>query len=100
MIKLLSVFFICSCFLLPAQVIDNNAGFRMVNADHYVRLHFDNDYFSKSDAYYTQGVNIEWVTPALKKNPVNRILFLPRQGMHQYGLALEHNAYTPTNIGA
>ena len=90
--------FVCIHGIALGQAIDNTASFRMVNSDHYIRLHYENDYFSGTDEYYTQGVNVEWMTPVFKKNPINRILILPKEGTHQFGIALDHNAYTPTSI--
>ncbi len=94
---LLVSFCFLHCFAF-AQVIDNNASFRIVNANHYIRIHYENDYFSGTDEYYTQGVNVEFVAPALKKNPLNKLLLLPKAGIHQFGIALDHAAYTPTSI--
>ena len=99
MSKFISLVLLClvHCFAF-AQVIDNNASFRLVNAAHYLRIHYENDYFSGSDQYYTQGVNVELVAPVLTKNPVNKMLILPKRGTRQFGIALDHAAYTPTSI--
>jgi len=95
---LLALSFAFIPYLISAQVIDNTASFRMVDVDRYIRIHYENDYFSGTDEYYTQGVNVEWMAPAFKKNPLNHILILPKAGTHQYGIAVEHNAFTPTSI--
>jgi lipid A 3-O-deacylase len=81
-----------------AQVIDNTSSVRMMSSDTYVRLHYENDYFSKSDQYYTQGMNLEFVSKGLKKNPLNIALFIPKNDSTLFGLAIEHNAYTSTSI--
>ncbi|MEO6167347.1 MAG: lipid A deacylase LpxR family protein [Chitinophagales bacterium] len=82
-----------------SQVINNTASFSNINSDNYFRIYYDNDYFTATDQYYTQGINIEFVHPALKKFPVSKILLRKRNSSVKYGLAIEHNAYTPTSIG-
>jgi hypothetical protein len=81
-----------------AQAIDNGASYRMQPAKRSIRFQYDNDYFSESDEYYTQGMNLEWISPGLKKNPLARLLIMPEGNTNGYGLAIEHNAYTPTTI--
>ncbi|GAB4035908.1 lipid A deacylase LpxR family protein [Spirosoma jeollabukense] len=81
-----------------AQRIDNTASFRQMNQDSYVRLHYDNDYFTATDYYYTQGYNVEVVNPALRKNPLTKLLIKATGNQVQYGLAFEHFGFTPTII--
>lgn len=91
-----------SLFLLSivgrAQTIDNTLSFKNINSDKYLRLNFENDYFAASDFYYTQGVHLELVSPALSKCPLNNLLIDPLSGYHKYGMAIEHDIFTPTNI--
>jgi hypothetical protein len=90
-------------FVFPSyafsQVVINTAAFNNLPGDTYFRIYYDNDYFTATDQYYTQGINIEFVHPSLKKFPVSKILFGMRGSKSKYGLAIEHNAYTPTSIG-
>ncbi len=94
----LCVYLICTTTF--SQVIDNTASFRMTDEKKSIRLYYDNDYFSGSDEYYTQGINLEIVSPSLKKNPITRLLIAPQENVNQFGLAIEHNAYTPTSISS
>ncbi|MCY7353275.1 MAG: lipid A deacylase LpxR family protein [Cytophagaceae bacterium] len=91
------------CCLLPvlslAQRIDNTASYRDLGGEKYIRLHYDNDFFTASDFYYTQGYSFEVVHPALKKNPLSKALLRLKGGTTKYGLAFEHFGFTPTNIG-
>lgn len=82
-----------------AQRIDQTASFRNIEGEKYVRLHYDNDFFAKSDYYYTQGYSFEVVTPGLRKNPLNKIL-LSKGRSTKYGLAFEHYGFTPTSISS
>jgi lipid A 3-O-deacylase len=92
----------CCIYLISttafSQTIDNTASFRMSPAESLLRLHYGNDYFTGSDEYYTQGMNLEFISPALKRNPLSRLLIIPKENNNQLGLAIEHNAYTPTSI--
>ena len=85
-------------FLTYSQAVDNMASFRMMQTDKYMRLHYENDYFSKSDRYYTQGVHHEFVSPLFGRYLWNRFLLGTRTGTRLYGIGLEHNAYTPASI--
>lgn len=83
---------------VQAQAIDNSFAYKSINSDKYLRANYDNDYFSARDRFYTQGVHIEFVHPVFRHNPVN-ILFPTFRGVHtKYGIAIEHDAYTPTSI--
>lgn len=92
-------FWLClACVIVHAQTIDNMASFRMMNADRYIRLHYENDYFTATDYYYTQGIHLEVVDPSYKKFPLTRLLVRQKEGTNQFGISLEHNGYTPTSI--
>lgn len=80
-----------------AQVIDNTASFRAVDADRYVRIHYENDLFTGTDRYYSQGINTEFVHPMFNKFFLHRILLKGKEAQ-QMGIALEHNSFTPSNI--
>lgn len=84
---------------VSAQKINHTSAFRDTEGDHYFRFNYDNDYFSSSDENYTQGYNIEFVAPALIKNPINHILFKNPDWANKYGLSIEHIGYTPNKIG-
>ena len=86
--------------VLLAQKIDNTAAFRAINTEKYIRLHYDNDYFSATDENYTQGYVMELVLPFLKKNPINNLLIIPEASRIQFGLAVEHIGFTPPTIGS
>ncbi len=81
-----------------AQVIDNTSSFRNIQSDKYFRFHYENDFFSAADWYYSQGVNLELVNPALRKFPLSKILLHPKGGNIKYGISLEQDVYTPTSI--
>ena len=88
------------CTFSQAQVIDNTSSIKNNESDKYFRFHYDNDYFTATDAYYTQGITLELVHPVLKYNPLNKLLFKPKQSDAKYGIRFDHYGYTPTSISS
>ena len=92
-----SLFFSLLARTMCGQVIDQTASFRALDANTYIRVHYENDFFTATDYYYTQGINLEVVHPAFQKFFLNKLLI--SVGSHrQAGIAIEHNGYTPTSI--
>jgi hypothetical protein len=85
-------------FLANAQAIDNTESFRSINSDKYFRVYYENDFFTGKDRDYTQGIYIEKVHPAIRHFFLTKILWHPKNGSLKYGLAIEHDAYTPNYI--
>ena len=93
------VFFaILGCLYGNAQLIDNTSTFRNINNKSYFRFHYDNDYFTKTDYYYSQGITLEYVHPGLKKFPVSKLLLKPFNSDTRYGITFNLFGYTPTSI--
>jgi hypothetical protein len=94
--------FLILILLLPqvsfSQRIDNLASYRNVTGEKYFRIHYDNDFYGKTDYYYTQGYNFEFVNPGLRKNPLSRILLRLNNSRIKYGISFEHYGFTPTSI--
>lgn len=81
-----------------AQVIDNTSTFKTLPAKNYFRFQYDNDYFTKADEYYSQGISFEYVHPGLKGFPLTKLLLKPRNSDLVYGIGLNIFGYTPTSI--
>ena len=94
----LFVFLSLTPITLIGQKIDNMASFRDIKNDHYFRFNYDNDYFTKTDNYYTQGINIEYVHPVLQKFPLTGLLAKLPGSNYKYGLSIDLAGYTPTSI--
>jgi lipid A 3-O-deacylase len=61
-------------------------------------LTFDNDIFNNTDYYYTNGVNIELITPIAKQSPISKILIGSNKSqINLFGFSIMQNIYTPTN---
>jgi len=94
----LFLFLLFAVSFVSGQVIDNISVCRNVASDNYFRFTYENDFFTATDYYYTQGINLEFVNPALKRNPVAKILLKPATAEVKYGLSVEHDGYTPLSI--
>lgn len=94
--RVVCILFACFlCISAFSQKIDNMASFREVKGERYFRVNYDNDYFATTDENYTQGYSFEMVSPALLKNPINKILLKHNNSEVRAGVAFEHNGFTP-----
>ncbi|XZF15300.1 lipid A deacylase LpxR family protein [Chitinophagaceae bacterium MMS25-I14] len=84
-------------FYADGQAVDNTTLARSMHDSSCLRIYYENDYFTATDYYYTQGIHLEVINPVFRKNPLSGLLIKPRNAIIQYGLALEHNAYTPVD---
>jgi lipid A 3-O-deacylase len=100
--KILCVLFVLNglWYQCGAQAIDNALSFKNINSDSYFRLNYENDFFSATDIYYTQGIHVELVAPWVRQFPMSRLLFAPHYSNVRYGIGLEHDGYTPTSISS
>lgn len=80
------------------QRVENTSSYRNIGAEHYVRVNYENDFFALSDEYYTQGVNIEFVAPAMAKFPLAKLLYQNKHLPTRTGISIEHQGFTPSNI--
>lgn len=91
-------FFSCFTITAKAQLIENTTTFRSINHNSYFRFHYDNDYFTKTDEYYSQGITFDIVHQSLKKNPLSKLLIKPYTATPKYGVTFNLFGYTPTSI--
>ena len=100
-IKTLSlVLLTCCCLIANAQLTDNTSTFRKINHNSYFRFHYDNDYFTKTDEYYTQGITFEYVHPSIKNFLPAKLLWKPFKTTPQFGVTFNLFGYTPTSIAS
>lgn len=83
---------------VKGQNVDNVTSMRSANTGKEIRFYYDNDFFTAQDYYYTQGINLEYLHPALSKNPLNFLLIKIKEGRKEYGISVEHNVFTPSSI--
>lgn len=84
--------------LSSGQQIDNTLSHSSFNSDGYIRFTYDNDFFTAIDRYYTQGIHLEVAAPVFKKAFYRNAFISPFRGDKVSGAAIQHNAYTPSNI--
>jgi lipid A 3-O-deacylase len=71
----------------------------VVAQDHLVRIQYDNDFFSATDQYYTQGVRMEYIAPVFERSPVRHVLLRPQNATASYaGIAIQRDGFTPSGI--
>ena len=80
------------------QKIDNLVSYRDIKSERYFRFNYENDFFSATDKNYTQGYNLELITPSLEANPLNHLLFKTKNAETKYGLSIEHIGFTPSDF--
>ena len=83
---------------LCAQAISTVGIERSPQRDAWWRLVYDNDFFTATDKYFTQGMEIEIVTPALRRWPSRHLLIAPRSSVTRYGIAYEDDGYTASDL--
>lgn len=91
---------VCCGIITKAQLIDNSSTFRSINRNSYFRFHYDNDYFTKTDEYYSQGITLDYLNPTVKKFLFSKLLWKPYKTDAQYGLTFNLFGYTPTTIAS
>ena len=65
----------------------------------YFSFNYDNDFFSATDRYYTQGVYLEYIAPFLRNSIPARILpKLKHSNQNYYGIIAEQDCFTPGSI--
>ncbi len=70
-----------------------------IQPERYYKLNYDNDFFSATDRYYTQGIYMELIMPCLKKSPLSKLLIpLDKKAINFYGIIAEQDVFTPRSI--
>jgi lipid A 3-O-deacylase len=66
-----------------------------LSREQYFRLQVDNDLLDNTDRFYTNGILLEYIGPALSRSPLSK-LAIPywHQGINYYGMSLVQNMYT------
>jgi lipid A 3-O-deacylase len=90
--------------LLPfysfGQAISNANSFKNIARDGYLRVCYENDFFTAIDEYYTQGIDMELVLPQFSRLITNKVLINPHFTYTRYGVGFQHNGYTPSSISS
>lgn len=73
---------------------------RDVQREGFWRITYDNDFFTATDYYFTQGIHVEAVNPIFHRSRVSRVLMMPGGTAQRVGLAYEDDGYTSTDLKA
>lgn len=69
-----------------------------ISANKFIRLNYENDFFTQTDEYYTQGIKLESVDPVFRYSPIMWLLPNLSHSNIQYGLSAVQDCFTPTSI--
>lgn len=83
-----------------SQLIDNSSSFSHIQAKKYLRFHYDNDFFTNTDHYYTQGITLELVHPSFRQSLLHKLLWKIKDSSAQSGISFNLFGYTPTSINS
>lgn len=82
-----------------AQSDSTTSEIKISKPESYFRVNYDNDFFSATDRYYTQGIYLEFIFPFIKKSPLSKLLIpLNKNSINYYGINLEQDGFTPRSI--
>jgi hypothetical protein len=91
----------CVTATLSAQEITLSGVERDISAPSSWRLAYDNDFFTATDRYFTQGIMLEVTTPRLSQLPILRWLPRPRgSSVLRHTIAYEDYGYTASDLKA
>ncbi len=95
--RLLVILFLFSGLKFFPQLADSlNA---TPKTENYFSVRYDNDFFSATDRYYTQGIRVNLVHPAIRHSPFSHTLIrLSKTALNYYGLQLQQDVFTPVSI--
>lgn len=81
---------------LPGHFNSNTLSVSTISAERRVWLQFENDIFSNTDRYYTNGIVFGFSTPGLSTLPISRLMpNAPHNGDISSSLSLHQSMYTP-----
>ena len=70
-----------------------------LKTERYFRFNYDNDFFSATDRYYTQGIYLQLIMPFIKKSPLSKLLIpINKNALNYYGINFEQDGFTPRSI--
>ncbi len=93
-------FFLALCFLSRFNGFSQNDSINKSNKlENYFSLNYDNDFFSATDRYYTQGIVLTLIHPVVRYFPFSYILIkLNKNARNYYGFHAEQDVFTPKSI--
>src|SRR5580698_1859191 len=88
----------CTIILIPCAFAQKDSSDVKISTNKFVRLNYENDFFTQTDDYYTQGIKLESIDPAFRYSPFMWLLPRLSNSTVQYGLSAVQDCFTPTSI--
>ena len=99
LMRLLLLLFLCLTGLLVRAAPAPADTLRPLSPARLLRYTYANDLFFRTDYYFTQGMTLTLVLPALGRLPVRHLLAAgPRGSTQQHGITLRYDGFTPLRI--
>ena len=89
-------------FLITTSLIgqSNENTTSIIGENRYVEFKFQNDFFFKTDYYYSNGLVFNFIFPDFSKSPVSKILIpVKKESLDYYGISIVQELYTPIHTG-
>ena len=83
---------------VSAQTVNTQGIERNIQGNHALTINYENDLFTGTDYYHTQGFQLNYAAPLFHKKWFTNALLLFKGSPQQVGLGFEQNNYTPTNL--
>jgi len=93
---ILKIVFVATLQLLFGTIITAQKEPSKTGSDHYIELKFQNDFFYKTDRYYSNGLVFNFIFPKIEKSPLSKILIpVKKASLDYYGVSFTQELYTP-----
>lgn len=79
-------------------VSQTDSSFVKIKQENYFKFNYDNDFFSQTDRYYTQGIQLSFIHPIVRYSPFSRALFQLKNALNYYGIHAQQDCFTPKSI--
>ena len=94
---ILLFFILIESFLIAQNQKDTTS---IIGEDRYVEFKFQNDFFFKTDYYYSNGLVLNFIFPDFRKSPISKILIpVKKESLDYYGVSIVQELYTPVHTG-
>jgi len=91
-------YFLC-IMLLGLKSFSQNDSLLKPVTENYFSFNYDNDFFSATDRYYTQGIKVTLIHPVIRYSPFSYgLIRLSKTALNYYGLHAEQDVFTPKSI--
>jgi lipid A 3-O-deacylase len=94
-VKILSLYILLSSSCVHAQQTSASDHKSTARSFHYT---YDNDMFSGTDRYYTQGSTVELRHPMFRRSPLSKVLLYLSGRQTEHAISFKQDVFTPRSI--